>query len=418
MKGKVLINGIQRPLNIAFLGNQIAWGGGAKSLLLLIKSIYGYDFNLFLFVTNISSYSMKVEFEKYVNSVKLVKLPEVVGAQNESLEENKACIIEDLLDIKSIKLFAEELNNLKIDILHINNSVFSPVYKTIKTITNVKIVTHIREWIHWNGILNKQKYIIQNIKEYSDSVICISKTEAEVFADHPNLKIIPNPFDFKELELFNMDKNSIKKKIGLDPDAIIIGMMSSLMENKGVLDFLRAADFIKKTTFNIPKIKFVFLGHGLPTRLIRLKAKFKTVFGKRSFLMMVYNFINEKNLNDCVLFLSKREAVLELVNCFDIAVRPSYSGDPWGRDIIEYMALKKPVIATGISDFFIVPEKTGFLIPVHDYKKLAEKIIWLLKNEKEKSEMGNTAYGIIYEKCNLDVFRENLFNVYKSILIK
>lgn len=416
MQLKTPINGLQRSANIAFLGNQIAWGGGAKSLLLLIKSLSGFDLNLYLFVTNISSDSMKEEFERYVNFVELVKIPEIIGAQNESLEENTAHLTEENLDFHSIELFAEELVSLKIDILHINNSVFSPVYKTIKALTRVKIITHIREWIHWNGIHDKQKYMIQNIKNYSDAIICISNTEAEVFTDHPHLYIIPNPFDFQELEFINPDNDFVKKLYGIDTDSIIVGMMSSFMENKGVLDFLRTLNYLKKSYTDIPNLKFIFLGQSLPSRYTKLKARIKSFFGKPSFLLKVYEFIRENNLLDSVIFFSKRGKILEIINCFDIAVRPSYSGDPWGRDIIEYMALKKPIIATGTSNFFIEPNRTGFLIPAHDYKKMAEKIYWLLKNEKERMNMGEFAGTKIYEQCNLDIFRTHLLNVYNSVI--
>jgi glycosyltransferase involved in cell wall biosynthesis len=407
---------MRHKVNIAFLGNQIAWGGGAKSLLLLIRSLYGHDFNIFLFVTDISSKSMKTEFEKYVTSVKMIKLPEIVGAQNESLEENHARVFEEQFDFKSIELFALELNRLKIDILHINNSVFSPVYHIIKSYTKVKIVTHIREWLHWNGIHDKQKYMIQNINNYSDAIICISNTEAEVFKDHPCLYIVPNAFDFEELKSINLKEDSAKRFYGIDPDSLAVGMMSSFMENKGVLDFLKALDYLKESYFDVPNIKFIFLGQSLPNNYVRLKALIKSSFGNHSFLLEVYKFIKEHNLLDDVIFFSNRANVLGIINCFDIAVRPSYSGDPWGRDIIEYMALSKPIIATGKSDFFIKPDKTGFLIPIHDYKKMAEKIYWLLKNEKERINMGAFARTEIYRKCNLDVFRTQLLNVYNSVI--
>lgn len=407
-----------RYINIAFLGNQISWGGGAKSLLLLIKSLRDYDLNMFVFVTNISSASMKSELERYVNSVQLIKVPEVVGAQNETLEENAEIVLEENFDLNAIELFANELLNLKIDILHINNSVFSPVYKIIKTKTSVKIVTHVREWIHWNGIHDKQKYMIQNILQYSDSIICISDNEAEVFINHANLHVIPNPFDFMELKNTNLNKDYVKESNGIAQDCIVVGMMSSFMENKGILDFLKVLDFLKKTYKDIPRLKFIFLGQNLPSRYTRFKALIKSLTGKRSFLIKVYKYVKTNHLIDDVLFLSKRGNVLEYIDCFDIAVRPSYSGDPWGRDIIEYMALRKPVIATGTSDFFIKSGQTGFLVPVHDYQKIADIIYRLSKDEKERNTIGEAAGIMIYEKCNMGCFSNQILNVYNTLLTK
>jgi glycosyltransferase involved in cell wall biosynthesis len=140
------------------------------------------------------------------------------------------------------------------------------------------------------------------------------------------------------------------------------------------------------------------------------------LFGKDNLLLDVYNFIQNNNIFNDVIFLSNRGAILDIINCFDIAVRPSFSGDPWGRDIIEYMALSKPIIATGTSDFFIKPDISGFLVPIHDYKKIAEKIFWLMKNERERNIMGEAAFNTINDRCNMNVFQQKILNIYSSII--
>jgi len=405
-----------QQLRIAFLGNQIAWGGAAKSLLLLIKSISNQNDKLYLFVTHCSSQEMKKEFEQYVEFVKLVNLPEITSAQTQSLRDNKQNINEKKLDLTQTEFFAEELNHMGIDILHINNSVFSAVYKTVKSRTNIKIVSHIREWIDWNGIHQKQKFMIDSIKNNSDAIICISNKEAQAFKQHPNLSIIPNPFDFQELEYIDKNIKNIKSKLHIAENTFLVGMMGCFDRNKGALDFLKALDYLKRNKYNIEDVKFIVLGGEIDTNPNVFKQSLRKILGRNTFHYEVYRFLKKENLFNEVIFLSNRGNILEIVNSFDVAVRPSYSGDPWGRDIIEYMALRKPIVATGSSEFFIKNGETGFLVPPGDYSALAEKIYWLFMNKNERIEIGQRAFNHIFIKCNMEVFRSNILQVYSTLI--
>ena len=404
-----------KQLKIAFLGNQIAWGGAAKSLLLLIKSLSNENYKLYVFVTHCSSLEMKKEFEQYVEFVKLVNLPEIISAQTESFKENRQKINEKKLDFTYIESFAEELNHLGIDILHINNSVFSAVYKTVRSRTNVKIVSHIREWIDWNGIHQKQKFIIDSIKNNSYAIICICNTVAQVFTQHPNLYIIPNPFDFKELESFEKDISIIKSKLDIAENIFLVGMMGSFQRNKGALDFMKALAYLNKNKNNVKDLKFIVLGGEIDINPNELKQFLRKILGRDMFQYEVYKFLKMENLFNEVIFLSNRKNVLEIANSFDVAVNPSYSGDDWGRVIIEFMALRKPIVATGSSEYFIKNGVTGFLVPPGDYTALAERIYWLFKNKNERIEMGQRAFEHIYEKSNMDVFRSNILQVYYTL---
>jgi glycosyltransferase involved in cell wall biosynthesis len=405
-----------KQLKIAFLGNQIAWGGGAKSLLLLIKSLSNQNCKLYLFVTRCSSQEMKKEFEQYVEFVKLVNLPEIMSAQIESFEENEQIMDENKLDLTNVESFAEKLNYLGIDILHINNSVFSAVYKTVKCRTNVKIVSHIREWINWNGIHQKQKFIIDSIKNNSDSIICISENEAQVFNQHPNLFIIPNPFDFQMLENINKNLKNIKSKLALAENSFLVGMMGNFERKKGALDFLKALAYLKREKTNIQDFKFIVLGGEINNKPNVFKQFLRKILGRDTFHYEVYKLLKREDLFNEVIFLSNRGNVLEIATSFDVAVRPSYSGDPWGRDIIEYMALGKPIVATGSSEVFIKNGETGFLVPPRDYIDLAEKIYWLFMNKNERIEMGHRAFKHIYTKSNMDTFRSKILRVYNTVI--
>ena len=102
----------------------------------------------------------------------------------------------------------------------------------------------------------------------------------------------------------------------------------------------------------------------------------------------------------------------------NIIVRPAISGDPWGRDIIESMSLKKPIIATGISNFFVEDGLTGFLVSPKDSKNLANKILELINDPIKARIFGEVGYEKVKRMCDISSFGKKMDNIYQEVLYK
>ena len=72
----------------------------------------------------------------------------------------------------------------------------------------------------------------------------------------------------------------------------------------------------------------------------------------------------------------------EISKC-NIVVRPSSQNDPWGRDVIETMALGRVVIATGSYSDFIKNNEDGYLIGNWDQHMVASIIEHLINTPSE-----------------------------------
>jgi glycosyltransferase involved in cell wall biosynthesis len=395
---------------IAFLSPAIAQGGASRSLFHLIDGVKKAkpNWKLHLFINRCDSLQLKKEFLKLVESIEIVNIPEYKSATSQTEKENMQGVNYENTKHINIKQFANKINSLNIDILHINNSLFSFAYNIISNNTNVKVITHIREWIHWNGIHEKQKFIINQIKKYSDAIVCISDKEAEVFKDHPSLKILANPFDFEKIQNVG---NKINKK-----DCLIIGNMASFTWTKGVIDFAKAIRYIEKNYSNLPKRKYIFLGSSPFNLITAFKTILKRLLGKKTVFYEVYKNIWWYYLKNKVEIIPPKENVYDYLNSFDIAVRTSSRGDPWGRNIIEYMALKKPVIATGESEFLIKDGETGYLVETGNIKMISEKIAYLMSNKSLIKQMGENGYKRIYYISNMNKFINSILEIYKKLL--
>jgi glycosyltransferase involved in cell wall biosynthesis len=122
---------------------------------------------------------------------------------------------------------------------------------------------------------------------------------------------------------------------------------------------------------------------------------------------LVLNF----NLKENILFLGLRTDIAEILKMSDIFVLTSlWEGLPC--TILEAMCCSKPVIANAIDGVkeIIVESKTGFLIEPHNYKKTAEKIIYLLTNTSAIESMGRNALNSIGQEFNMIIRLNNMKN--------
>jgi glycosyltransferase involved in cell wall biosynthesis len=90
--------------------------------------------------------------------------------------------------------------------------------------------------------------------------------------------------------------------------------------------------------------------------------------------------IRVEEMSESFLFLGHQKTPEAVLSECDILIRPSREYNPWGRDVIEALAMGIPVIAIGTYDKFVEEGVNGYLFPEFDAEKIAEKIIYLSKH--------------------------------------
>jgi glycosyltransferase involved in cell wall biosynthesis len=120
-----------------------------------------------------------------------------------------------------------------------------------------------------------------------------------------------------------------------------------------------------------------------------------------------------------ILFLGRRSDVEALNQVFDVGVLCTNSdvhGEGVSNSIIEYMSLKKPVVATegGGTNEVIVDGENGFLVHNKDVDQLVEKLLYLHDNPDTSKKMGEKALDTIHQKFMLDRMTEEFIAVYKG----
>jgi len=392
---------IERKIKLGFLISDIAYGGAAKSVYLLLKNIDKSKFEIYLFTNSINNKLFLKDFERESTVLNKVDLP-TLHYHITSKTVYKSFQKELQSKQENIKNFVEFIKTYKLDILHINTTLFAYLLPEIKKLTNLKIVYHIRELLIEDHSL-QSKTIINNIKLYADRIIAISENEAEVFSTCEKMRVIANPYEFKD-EFRRNNSNSKNDKIR-------IGMFGNFKKGRNHLLLLRSLKYLVKIN---KKYKFIFVGIRKKRNIILMWIK--KLLGRGDLDLKFYRCIKKHNLKPYVELYPNTPNIQEHLNSIDIYVRPD--GLPWGRDIIEAMANKIPVVATGTSQFYVKNKVTGLLAKPDDHIDLADKIIELAENANTRKVYAEKGYEIIKEMCDSNKHAKMIENIYESLLGK
>ena len=84
------------------------------------------------------------------------------------------------------------------------------------------------------------------------------------------------------------------------------------------------------------------------------------------------------------------------------------------------MACGLPVVITDFGDNskWVEDGVNGFVVPLKDPKALAEKIIYLLKNEDERMKFGGRNRKIVEERSNYYTEMKKMEKIYEELIVK
>lgn len=165
-------------------------------------------------------------------------------------------------------------------------------------------------------------------------------------------------------------------------------MLARLIKNKGIFDYCEIAREVRKTR---PDIVFELYGEESQLK----KNDIQVYIDDGSIFYGGFN----NNVSDLI----KNSRVLS---------SSSYR-EGFPRVILEGMALGRAVIATdtvGNKDA-VVDGKTGYLVPMHDIKTFANKIIEIIDNDELLIKLGMNGRKICEEKYDSKIINDIIYNI-------
>lgn len=386
-------------VKILFIQHGAGFGGATKSLLLMQKELSKH-YKLYTISQILSKKTKSLLIKMLQQSAEFIEyeFPSIKSSASGSITNKKF--------YKNTKYFPYEIINFilvhNIKIVHINSSLFSHLLKPIKESTNAKVVVHLREMLP-NNQSEISQYILNNHNKYADKIIAISDNEIKYYPISEKIVVIPNPHDFCETDPFLETK--------LEKNKIVIGMCANFIPIKGHIVFLKMANIINNNISNNKKVEFRIIGYPLDTNTLKDLLKKITNYGYKNEFDRNLKRLKINNIK----IIPFTYNIYEEISNWHIYIRPDLSGNPWGRDIIEAMALKKAIVATGSSEFYIENGVNGYLIPPSNPFAMAEKVIELINNHEKRKVFGEAGYKKIYKMCDIIEYGRKINNIYSEL---
>jgi glycosyltransferase involved in cell wall biosynthesis len=151
----------------------------------------------------------------------------------------------------------------------------------------------------------------------------------------------------------------------------------------------------------IPESKFVIAGKGSEEEGLRELAKSLGISDSVKFVGFIQN-----------------DKLPEYLNSMDVYVSTSLSDAGIAASTAEAMACGLPVIITDVADNrkWVENGVNGFIVPIRDPNCLAEKIIYLLKDETIRKKFGKINRKIIEERNNYYKEMEKMEDIYQELV--
>lgn len=154
--------------------------------------------------------------------------------------------------------------------------------------------------------------------------------------------------------------------------------------------------------------------------LILTNVKFKVhLFGSGILENELKEYVNTNELQDIVIFEGWKKDISKHLPDIDIVVLTS-NGEGFNNSIAEAQMHGIPVVTTNCtgSSEIVLDGKTGFVVPIGDVAKFAEKLQILINNKDLRQEFGRNAYKRFRKYFTIEAMVKKYEQLFESLVTK
>jgi glycosyltransferase involved in cell wall biosynthesis len=202
--------------------------------------------------------------------------------------------------------------------------------------------------------------------------------------------------DVETFQPSDADHQSVRTEFGFPTDALLVSTIGALHPRKSHELFIEAAVRINAAE---PRARFLVIGGG------ELHSELETL-------------ARSKGLAGRLVFTGVRDDVARLLSATDVYVKPGVVEGFIGITVLEALALGKPVVAFETEDvkLALTDGHTGLIVPNGDVARLAERIVYLLRNPDFGSRLGQAGQQVVLERFDFGVLARRLEEFYQGVL--
>lgn len=267
------------------------------------------------------------------------------------------------------------LKDQGIDLVHANNSVTRCHDLMLGArLRGIPVITHER------GINDHFPRMARFFARRLDAIICISQAVKANLTGHgisrDRMPVIYNAVDPARVKP-GRSADVVRRAYGLRDDQPVLAMVGNVRRWKGQDVVVKA---LARVVERHPDVVCFFVGEATE--------------GDRPFERELHEFVAGHGLAPNVRFVGYQENVADFVAAADLSIHASVLPEPFGRVLLEAMALRKPVIGSrsGAVPEIVLDGVTGRTFAPGDADDLAACVLQLLSDSSLAVAMGEAGY--------------------------
>jgi glycosyltransferase involved in cell wall biosynthesis len=304
-----------------------------------------------------------------------------------------------LLFLVTAVRYSRVLRRERADLLHLNNSITrTHDWMLAARLAGIPCVVHER------GINDRFPFPTRRLAPKLAAIFCISRAVHDNLVAHGfapgTLHTVANGLDPAEVAPARPPEE-VRAALGIAPDRPIVGVVGNIREWKGQEVLIRALPAIRA---RVPGIACLLVGHATA--------------GDAAYMARIQQHIDAHGLGPHVFLTGYTTNVADYLRVMDVAVHTSITPEPFGRVLLEAMAMRKPVVGSrgGAVPEIVVDGETGYTFTPGDAGDLAARILDLLEHAERARAFGEAGYRRLVDEFHVDRNVERTMAVYAKVL--
>jgi L-malate glycosyltransferase len=226
-----------------------------------------------------------------------------------------------------------------------------------------------------------------------------------IVTDAP-VRVVHNPVDLARFDPGRYEPRVERARLGLAEGECAVAVIAQLTPWKGQDDAVRAIAQVSRCE---PRVRLLLVGDVVFSNPA-------TRFDNVSYVAGLRQLVDDIGLADRVRFLGAREDVPAILSALDALLVPSWE-EPFGRTVVEGMAMGVPVLATstGGPTELIADGRDGLLLPPRSPERWARALETLLTDSAGRGRMGACARARAVRSWSLEAHVATLHALYGEV---
>lgn len=268
-------------------------------------------------------------------------------------------------------------HRLGADVVHANSIRAGLVTSMATSGGGPPTVVHVRDCLP-QGLLSRAA--LGAMARGADAVLANSEYTAATLSGDASARarVVYSPIDLSRFDPGLVDRKEARSRLGLGDDDLVLVLVAQLTPWKAQDDAIRILARLQRQH---PGARLLLAG----------SAKFvshATRYDNESYRAWLGKLASALEVEREVVFLGERDDVPELLGAADIAIVPSWE-EPFGRSVIEAMAMGCPVVATDVGGprEIVTDGVDGILLPPRDPQRWADAIERLISDADTRAAL-------------------------------